>query len=57
MPSEDNLEQFQELTSAQRQKTAFDYIRDKARLAHNEGDGITVNLLSLLALTEAKSLS
>src|ERR1035437_9941804 len=47
---------FREGSSAQKQREAFDYLRQKAVTAHNEGDGLLANHLALVALNEATKL-
>jgi hypothetical protein len=47
---------FREGTSAQKQRQAFDYLRQRAVAAHNEGDGLLANHLALVALNEATKL-
>jgi hypothetical protein len=48
---------FQEPTLSEQQRRGFEYLRDKARSAHNEGDGLLVNQLSIIALCELVKLS
>ncbi len=47
---------FREGTPAAQQKAAFDYLRERCRTAHNEGDGLLASHLSILALDEATKL-
>jgi hypothetical protein len=47
---------FLEGTPAEQQRAAFDYLRERSRMAHNEGDGLLANHLSIVALNEATKL-
>src|SRR5213078_2063906 len=42
---------------AERQDAAFAYLRDRARRAHSEGDGLLVNSLCSVALSQIETLS
>jgi hypothetical protein len=57
MSENNTLAAFREGTPAGRQKTAFEYLRERSRMAHSEGDGLLANHLSIVALDEAIKLA
>ena len=56
MSKNDASTAFLEGTPAEQQRAAFDYLRERSRMAHNEGDGLLANHLSIVALNEATKL-